>query len=70
MITDKALLNAEGAVLLGQQVTREATVLAYNDAFLAIAGLAAFALAALIVHVAIRTPRARISQPFRQHAAA
>ena len=69
VITDKALLSAEGAVLLGQQVTREATVLAYNDAFLAIAGVAAFALAALIVHVLIRTVAAYLST-FRQQAAA
>ncbi len=69
VITDKALLSAEGAVLLGQQVTREATVLAYNDAFLAIAGLATFALAALIVHVLIRTVAAYLST-FRQNAAA
>ena len=44
-------------------------VLAYNDAFLAIAGLAAFALAALIVHVAIRTFAAYLPT-FRQQAAA
>ncbi|WP_246776895.1 MFS transporter [Microvirga sp. VF16] len=61
VMTDKSLLNAEGIVLLGQQVNREATVLAYNDAFLAIALLAAFALAALIAHVAVRAIGARLS---------
>ena len=40
MIGDPALRQAEGAALLGQQVTREANILAYNDVFLAIAVLA------------------------------
>jgi len=34
------LRTAEGVVLLGRQVTREANILAYNDMFLAIAILA------------------------------
>jgi hypothetical protein len=41
VVSDPALRQAEGAVLLGQQVTREANILAYNDVFLAIAVLAA-----------------------------
>jgi hypothetical protein len=61
VITDRTLLNAEGIALLGQQVTREATVLAYNDAFLAIALLAAFALTAMIIHLAIRAIGKRLS---------
>jgi MFS family permease len=61
VIADKTLLNAEGVALLGQQVTREATVLAYNDAFLAIALLAAFALTAMIIHLAIRAIGKRLS---------
>ncbi|QYC09007.1 MFS transporter [Brevundimonas nasdae] len=40
-ITDPALLNAEGAALLGRQVTQQANVLAYNDVFLIISMLAA-----------------------------
>ena len=40
-ITDPALLNAEGAALLGRQVTQQANVLAYNDVFLVIAVIAA-----------------------------
>jgi MFS family permease len=39
-ITDPTLRSAEGAALLSQRVTREANVLAYNDVFLVIAGLA------------------------------
>ncbi|GAA3901951.1 MFS transporter [Sphingomonas limnosediminicola] len=40
VITDPALRSAEGSVLVGQKVTREANVLAYNDVFLIIAVLA------------------------------
>jgi MFS family permease len=53
VLTDPAQLSTQGLTLLNQQVTREANVLAYNDAFLAIALLAVFALAALIIHVAV-----------------
>jgi hypothetical protein len=53
VMTDPAQMTTQGLTLLNQQVTREANVLAYNDAFLAIALLAVFALAALIVHVAV-----------------
>jgi MFS family permease len=41
VLGDPSLRQAEGAALLGQQVTREANILAYNDVFLAIAVLAA-----------------------------
>lgn len=54
VLTDKALLTAEGGQLLAQQVTREAWVLAYNDLFLAIAAICALALVALIAHTAWR----------------
>jgi hypothetical protein len=40
VIGDPALRQAEGAALLGQQVSREANILAYNDVFLLIAFLA------------------------------
>ncbi|WP_428428112.1 MFS transporter [Pararhizobium sp.] len=52
VITDKSLLNAEGLQLLGQQVTREANVLAYNDAFLVIAIASATGLILLLGHLA------------------
>ncbi|WP_262270790.1 MFS transporter [Microvirga yunnanensis] len=61
VLTDRSLLNAEGLVLLGQQVTREATVLAYNDAFLAIALAAAGALAAMLLHLGLRAIRRGLS---------
>jgi MFS family permease len=61
VITDRSLLNAEGVALLGQQVTREATVLAYNDAFLAIALFAACTIAVMILHLAIRAIRKSLS---------
>jgi len=50
-ITDPAVLRAEGVALLGQQVTREANVLAHNDAFFLIALLALAAGTALAVHM-------------------
>ena len=53
VIGDKVLLNAEGVALLSSQVTREANILAYNDAFLLIAAISLCALIALLMHVAI-----------------
>jgi MFS family permease len=53
-ITDNALLNAEGIALLSQQTTREANILAYNDAFLLIAGISFLALIILLSHVSLR----------------
>lgn len=50
-ITDPAVLKAEGVALLGSQVTREANVLAHNDAFFVIALLAVAAAAALALHM-------------------
>ena len=61
-IIDPAVLKAEGIALLGQQVTREANVLAHNDAFFVIALLAVAAAAALAIHriyVHIREASAR-----------
>nr|WP_197980125.1 MULTISPECIES: MFS transporter [unclassified Rhizobium] len=52
VITDPALLKAEGLSLLGQQVTREAYILAYNDTFLLISVCAAAALVMLLLHLA------------------
>lgn len=60
VLTDAALTRAEGVALLAQQATREATVLAYNDAFLLISAIAGLALAGVLVHVLalrLRTPR-------------
>lgn len=51
-ITDPTLLNAEGLALLSQQVSREAYVLAYNDAFLLIGIITSLSLAALLLHLA------------------
>ncbi|WP_420851173.1 MFS transporter [Rhizobium quercicola] len=51
VITDKTLLNAEGLQLLTQQVSREAYVLAYNDAFFVIFIGCAISLAILIGHL-------------------
>jgi MFS family permease len=64
VLGDATLRDAEGLVLLGQQATREATVLAYNDMFLVIAVLSSAALAALLVHItidAIRAPRVAVA---------
>lgn len=60
VLTDATLTRAEGVALLAQQATREATVLAYNDAFLLISAIAGLALAGVLVHVLalrLRTPR-------------
>lgn len=63
VITDKGLLNAEGLQLLSQQATREAYVLAYNDAFMLIAAIALALLALLIAHIAIVAIRKRTAAP-------
>lgn len=61
VLTDTTLTRAEGVTLLAQQATREATVLAYNDAFLLISLIAGLALAGLLLHLAILRFRARFS---------
>jgi hypothetical protein len=50
VLADQGLTKAEGLALLGQQVTREATVMAYNDAFLAISVIAVASLGCLIAY--------------------
>ena len=57
VLTDKAHLTVQGLSLLGQQATREANMLAYNDMFLLVAIIAAFALAVLLVHMVIAGAR-------------
>ncbi|GHD15613.1 MFS transporter [Tianweitania populi] len=69
-LTDKVLQNAEGVALLSQQATREANVLAYNDAFMLIAGLAAFAFVALLIHITYDAVRARMAPPAAEPVAA
>lgn len=54
-IGDPALRAAEGAVLLSQQITREANILAYNDVFRFIALLAAATTIYLGIVVYLRT---------------
>lgn len=64
IITDKTLLNAEGLSLLSQQVTREAYILAYNDAFYVIFIASAAGLAILLLHLAFdRLIRPLLAQP-------
>jgi hypothetical protein len=53
VLVDTRLLSAEGLASLGTQVTREATILAYGDAFLLIAIGSFLALLALLAHMAI-----------------
>ncbi|WP_205648580.1 MFS transporter [Acuticoccus kandeliae] len=60
---DQMLTSAQGLSILNSQVTTEATVLAYNDAFLAIAFVSSLALAALLGHIiidAVKSRRARL----------
>jgi hypothetical protein len=64
VVGDASLLHAEGLVLLGQQVTRQANVLAYNDAFLVISIAAASGLVLLLGHLAwSRLLAPRIADP-------
>lgn len=51
-ITDPAALNAQGAGLLGQAMTREATILAYNDVAMLVAEVA-LATALYVLYVAV-----------------
>lgn len=59
-LTDKAILNAEGANLLSQQITREANVLAYNDVFMLISILSAGAALCLLIHLSFNAIKNRI----------
>ena len=63
ILTDLGLTRAEGVTLLAQQATREATVLAYNDAFLLIAMIAGSALIGLLTHLAVLRLRERFAAP-------
>ena len=62
VIGDSALLKGEGMALLGAQVSREANMLAYGDAFFVAAVIAFLSLAGLIVHVLFRFVRARLAE--------
>ena len=63
VLTDPHQQTVQGAQLLARQVTQQAYVLAYNDAFLLTACLALFALAFLVVHVAWRNLRDWAPEP-------
>jgi MFS family permease len=63
VITDNTLLNAEGLTLLGQQVSREAYILAYNDTFLMIAVVSAISLLLLLLHLGWRFIAANVAKP-------
>ena len=66
VLGDATLTRAKAVTLLAQQATREAIVLAYNDAFMLISAIAALALAGLLAHLAylqLRKPAAPIAQP-------
>lgn len=63
VLTDATLTRAEGVTLLAQQAAREATVLAYNDAFLLISLIAGLALAGLLAHLAILNLKSRATAP-------
>jgi len=69
VLTDSALMKNQGLTLFNQQITREANILAYNDAFLALALLAVFALTALLIHMAVAAVRARTARAHQPSAA-
>ncbi|NLR95558.1 MFS transporter [Rhizobium sp. P38BS-XIX] len=62
VIGDSAILKGEGVALLGAQVSREANMLAYGDAFLVAALIAFASLAALSLHVFYRFIKARLAE--------
>ena len=57
VLTDTSLISGKGIQLLGQQVSREASILAYNDLFLIVAALCAASLVALLLHSLIKSLR-------------
>ncbi|MCO5730780.1 MFS transporter [Rhizobium sp. SSA_523] len=61
-LTDQGLLHAEGLALLGQQVAREAYVLAYNDTFLLLGLATLAALAGLLIHLSFDWLKARFER--------
>lgn len=62
-IADPAQLAAQSAASFGSEVAAQASVMAYNDAFLGIAALSTAALALLLGHVALDAWRARNAAP-------
>ncbi|MBM7049375.1 MFS transporter [Rhizobium lusitanum] len=62
VIGDSAILKGEGLALLGAQVTREANMLAYGDAFLVAAAIAFVSLAGLSLHIFFRFVRTRLAE--------
>ena len=62
VIGDSALLKGEGLALLGAQVSREANMLAYGDAFFVAAVIAFLSLAGLSLHVFFRFVRTRLAE--------
>ena len=62
VIGDKTILNAEGIALLGAEVTREANILAYGDAFFVAGVIALLAMAGLIIHLVILAVKARLAR--------
>ena len=65
-IADSAMLEANAVRVLSGQANLEATVLAYNDAFLVVAAISATALLALLTHIAIDWLRAHRAPPAAQ----
>lgn len=61
--TDAGASAAQGVAVLQGQAQTEASVMAYNDAFLTIAVISAVALAALLAHMAIDGLRAHSAEP-------
>jgi MFS family permease len=59
VLTDPGLLRAEGLATLARQVTREANILAYNDAYYLASAAAVCALAWVVIHLFLR----RLAQP-------
>ena len=53
VVTDRGALAAQGLALLNQQVSQQAQILAYNDAFFVVALIALAALAALLLHLGL-----------------
>ena len=62
VIGDSALLKGEGLALLSAQVSREANILAYSDAFFVAAVIAFLSLAGLSLHVFFRFIRNRLAE--------
>nr|WP_234794602.1 MFS transporter [Xaviernesmea oryzae] len=60
VINDPAILKAEGLQLLGQQATREAYILAYNDTFFLIFVVCLVSLVVLLAHRALSALAVRL----------